>query len=261
MIHIAIVNASSALHDTEVEAAVGGLQRQISGDFAAAWGVDAHLSFVAHGATLPSDQWWLAVLDDSDQQGALGYHDLTTDGLPLGKVFAATDQKYGKQWTVTASHELLEMLADPDIDLAAFVEQKSSVARLYAYEVCDPVEADELAYDVDGVRVSGFVYPAWFQSFRRRGSTRFDHAGHLTQPFELAPGGYCSVYDVTGGSWRQVTRDGDEPRFGHRPRPGSRRERRRTPRSEWLSSTVFAGPPQPCARCRPLAVASTATIA
>jgi len=260
MIHVAIVNASSVLRDTDLEAALGGLQRQLTDDFAAAWGVDAHLSFVAKGAKPPTDQWWLAVLDDSDQQGALGYHDLTTDGLPIGKVFAGTDLKYGKQWTVTASHELLEMLADPDIDLAAFVEQKSSVARLYAYEVCDPVEADELGYDVDGVRVSSFVYPAWFQSFRMRGSTRFDHGGRLSEPFELAPGGYCSVYEVGGGSWRQVTRDGDPPRFGHRPRPGSRRERRRTSRSEWLRSTVATGPAEPCARCTPLAVGAVAHV-
>jgi len=49
------------------------------------------------------------ILDDSDQAGALGYHDLTSDGLPIGKVFAASDLKAGTSWTVTASHELLEM--------------------------------------------------------------------------------------------------------------------------------------------------------
>ena len=38
-------------------------------------------------------------------------NDVTREGLPLGKVFAKTDQQYGEKWTGTASHELLEMLA------------------------------------------------------------------------------------------------------------------------------------------------------
>jgi len=42
-----------------------------------------------------------------------GHHDLTPDGLPVGKSFAGTDKHFGHSWTVTASHELLEMLADP----------------------------------------------------------------------------------------------------------------------------------------------------
>ena len=46
------------------------------------------------------------------------------------------------KWTVTFSHrELLEMLADPNINLCAFDED---ARRLYAYEVCDAVEADAL---------------------------------------------------------------------------------------------------------------------
>jgi hypothetical protein len=42
----------------------------------------------------------------------VGYHDLTNEGLPLGKVFAGSDMVNGYNWTVTASHELLEMLID-----------------------------------------------------------------------------------------------------------------------------------------------------
>jgi hypothetical protein len=33
------------------------------------------------------DSWWLVFLDNSDQAGALAYHDLTNEGLPLSKVF------------------------------------------------------------------------------------------------------------------------------------------------------------------------------
>ncbi|UIF89492.1 hypothetical protein KAF44_29135 (plasmid) [Cupriavidus necator] len=45
--------------------------------------------------------WWLVILDDSDQANAYGYHDVTNDGLPLGKVFAKADMLNNKKWTIT----------------------------------------------------------------------------------------------------------------------------------------------------------------
>src|SRR5712692_4528372 len=135
-IEIALMNASKVLSDDEVAKSLKALQTQVSRDFATVWGVDATLTFYAQGKAPRSGSWWLVVLDNSDQAGALGYHDLTTEGLPLGKVFAATDLKFGTNWTVTASHELLEMLGDPNINLTVFMQSDSANGRLYAYEVC-----------------------------------------------------------------------------------------------------------------------------
>ena len=72
--------------DAEIRPVVEALRKQVSNDFRPAWGVDAKLNFVGN-APPPDGTWWLAILDDSDQAGALGYHDLTPDGLPIGKVF------------------------------------------------------------------------------------------------------------------------------------------------------------------------------
>ncbi len=238
-IKIAVMNASTVVSDTDVRAAIPALQTQVHRDFAAAWGIDADLTFVAQKNNPPAGYWWLVVLDNSDQAGALGYHDLTSDGLPLAKVFAQTDQQYGEQWTVTASHELLEMLADPDINLTAFVQSSDTSGVLYAYEVSDPCEADALGYQIDGVLVSDFVYPAWFESFRTQGSTQFDFQKKITKPFQLLAGGYIGVFNVTGGSgWTQLTAKGAVPEYRSRPRVGSRRERRRTPRDLWLKSDL-----------------------
>src|SRR5271157_173678 len=99
---ISVINQSSVVADADVKRAVAALQKQVSEHFAPAWGVDAMLTFIPSGAAPPPGTWWMVVLDSSDQAGALGYHDLTTDGLPLGKVFAGTDMQYGTQWTVTA---------------------------------------------------------------------------------------------------------------------------------------------------------------
>ena len=241
-IKVAVINASTTLSDAEVQDAVPALQVQVHRDFAPAWGIDADLSFVPRGGTAAPGAWWLVILDTSDAPGALGYHDLTPEGLPLGKVFAASDRGLGLQWTVTASHELLEMLADPDVNLTVFIESGSTTGTLYAYEVCDACEADEFGYSIGGVMVSDFVNPAWFESFRKRGSTQFDHQSKIQEPFGLLPGGYIGVYAVkSGGGWTQVTaatRPGAHP-IGSRARNRSRNHLR-TPRRV-LATAAFPG--------------------
>jgi hypothetical protein len=97
----------------------------------------------------------IVLTDDPDQAGALGYHEMTRNGTPLGKVFAGLDIRSGSSWTVTLSHELLEMLADPWINWCA----EGSDGRIYALEVCDAVESDSLGYEIDGVLVSDFIGP------------------------------------------------------------------------------------------------------
>ena len=237
-IKVAVVNASSVLKDSQVQNAIEPLQTQVSRDFATVWGIDADIEFVPKGNKPSPGTWWLAVLDDSDQAGALGYHDVTRDGLPLGKVFAGSDLKLGYTWTVTASHELLEMLADPAINLTVFVQSQSDSGVLFAYEVCDACEADKFGYKIGGTLLSDFVYPSWFESFRKTGGAQFDYSKKIRKPFELLQGGYIGAFDVKAGSgWQQITADG-RPLYSARPRVGSRRERRRTSRDQWLTSQV-----------------------
>jgi hypothetical protein len=239
-IKVAVINASTVVKDNDAQAVVPALQTQVHRDFAPVWGIDADLTFVPKGSQPAADAWWLVLLDNSDQAGALGYHDVTSQGLPLGKVFAATDRQYGLQWTVTASHELLEMLVDPEINLTVFVQATVRTGILYAYEVCDACEADEFGYRINGALVSDFVYPTWFESFRKRGSTPFDYGKHIQKPFALLPGGYIGVFDVTAGTgWQQIFGEGESPKYRMRPHIGSRRERRRTLREQWLPSTVI----------------------
>lgn len=232
-IKIAILNASTVLKDDDLTTAVAALQRQVREDFAPIWGWDADISYIPSGQVPPPGAWQIVVMDDSDQAGALGYHDLTAEGLPIGKVFAKTDLDNGMSWTVTLSHETLEMLADPDINLTA----EASSKLLYAYEICDAVEADNLGYRINGILVSDFVYPSWFEGFRKAGSTQFAHKTALTKPFQLAPGGYISILKVRGGGWTQVYAEKTKLSITMRPKVGSRRERRMLDRKEWIKST------------------------
>ncbi len=235
-IKIAVINESTVVNNKNVPEVVDALQTQVTRDFSQAWGIEADLRFVSKGQKPNTEEWWLAILDDSDQAGALGYHDVTNEGLPLAKVFAKTDLNYNEKWSVTASHELLEMLGDPEINLTVFIESKTG-GRLYAYETCDACEADKFGYKINGVLVSDFVFPSWFESFRKQG-TQFDFTNNIKKPFQLLPGGYIGIYDVNSGSgWKQLT--AEKNNFRSRPPVGSRRERRRIPLDERILSTAF----------------------
>jgi hypothetical protein len=208
---ITIVNESTIIDDAAVERAIIALQHQITYHFEPHWNAGASLLF----EPTPNPKTWnLFVLDDSDQAGALGYHDFDP-GRPVGRVFAKTDLKYGLSWTVTASHELLEMLADPDVSRC----YQTANQRFHALEVGDPVEADEDGYEIDGVLVSDFILPTWFG----QGETgRLDYRGLLAKPLELRPGGYASIWQ--GGGWHSVDARGierkpdadDSPRYRDR---------------------------------------------
>ncbi len=238
-IKIAIVNASTCLTDAEIKNTIPALQTQVSRDFAPVWGIDADLLFFKKGVKIPVDYWQLIVLNNSDQAGALGYHDVTKSGMPLGKVFAKTDLENNTSWTITMSHELLEMLGDPDINLTVFVQnEKNTGGKLYAYENCDACEDDSLGYKINGILVSDFVFPSYFESFSKAG-TQFDFCKHIKKPFEILKGGYLSVFDVKNGSgWQSISAEKVPPSYKMRGNVGSRRERRRTDRSNWIKSTV-----------------------
>lgn len=229
---IAIVNESTVLTDAQVSAIVPALQTQVTRDFAPFYS-DATIVYYLKGMTpLPTD-WVIAILDDSDQAGALGYHDLTAQGMPLAKVFAKSDIAFGSSWSITISHELLEMLADPDINLAAEGED-----GFYAYEVCDAVEDDGLGYEIDGVKVSDFVLPAWFSP---QAQGPFSFKASVSMAFALAEGGYISVFANRGWVQRNARTaailGGDKVKLSRMVAgAGSRRERRRRPRAEWVIS-------------------------
>src|SRR6266446_7416119 len=111
--------------------------------------------------------------------------------------------------------------------------------HIYAMEVADAVETDSLGYDIQGVRVSDFVTPSYFEPWRN--GARYDFMGHLRAPCPaLMPGGYMSVYNPWFRHWGQVTsRNTRADLIAANPPLGSRRWRRNLPFDERLASTRF----------------------
>src|SRR5262249_19412759 len=173
---------------------VSAMQSYVDHCVAPVWGTPARL--VKTTGFLKSC-WAVVFLDDADQPGALAYHDLTPQGLPLSKVFVRTTIKNGDLVSVSASHDLGEMLYEPAINMMTTGPDSRT---MYAYEAADPVES--LSFKVDGVPMSDFVYPAYFEDFRKPGSTRFDHLRKVKRPFQILSGGYQIIF--RSGRWTQA---------------------------------------------------------
>jgi len=105
--------------------------------------------------------------------------------------------------------------------------------RVYGYEAADPVE--DLSFPVNGIPMTNFVYPAYFESFHKPGTVQFDHLKEIRRPFQIHKGGYQGIYE--DGVWKQVfgshpkkQRVAKEDRRGRRHEKRSRLELKRSSR-------------------------------
>jgi hypothetical protein len=170
------------------------LQKYIDEAFSPLWGFTVRL--IETTSTPPAGSWVLYFVDeDPTVGGALGYHSLSP-GFPFGKVLISQIRKYSASVSVTAAHELVEILTDPSINLLAVAPNGVT----YATENADAVE--ETHFLVNGLEMSNFVTPAYFDSFRMSGSGRFDYMRLVSKPFQLLPGGYSNI--LTDGNWGQI---------------------------------------------------------
>jgi len=206
---------------------IKAMQVYIDKHVAPVWGTPAKL--VKTTGFVPNT-WAMVFLDDPDAPGALGLHDLTPDGLPLAKVFVKATKDNGDLVSVSASHELVEMLVDPAVNMLTIGPDRKST---YAYEAADPVE--EQSFKVNGVPMSDFVYPTYFERFHKPNSVPFDHMKKVTRPFQILRGGYQLVFK--NGKWTQIFKSVEkkekfkrEDRRGHRSHTRAQGELRRTSR-------------------------------
>lgn len=175
------------------------LDTQLKRDYAPVWGRWCNAFYADSENDLPEDTWKLFLLREiqtADDMGALGRHDLLTRGKSVvGYVFVAACKANLEDWTVTASHEALEMASDPWInsEVRRFVPQVGT--QYWGMEICDAVQGQP--YEIDGVKLSNFVYPSYFIE----GSTGpWDYQQRLTGPFTIAPTGYSGIttYKLNG---------------------------------------------------------------
>jgi len=181
---VAFVNLATVPLGVGLGELVAALDKQLQRDFVPIWGYPAKLYITDK---VKEGEWAVLFLDNADAADALGYHDITKDGQPISKVFVKTTIAAGQKVSVTASHELLEMIIDPGAQLWA----QNTNGAFYAYEMCDAVEDEE--YVIDGISVSDFVHPSFFESWHQPGSVQFDHLKRVSRPFQTLQNGYQIV--------------------------------------------------------------------
>lgn len=214
---IACFNKAKTPLGVSFDALISALQIYVDKHVAPVWGTPAKL---VKSKGFVKGAWALVLHDDADRPGVDAYHDLTPDGFPLSKVFVRTSQKDGCPLGVSTSHELVEMLVDPALNLMA---RNTDTNMLCCYESADPVEATH--FNINGIPMSNFVYPPYFESFHKRGSTKFDHLGKVKKPFEILSGGYLITFK--DGEWTNLYHS-DKKRKKHavQDRRGHRGHRR-----------------------------------
>jgi hypothetical protein len=214
---IACINKASVDLGVPFDKLTAALQKCYDEHFLPVWGYPVKLYNTTEAK--PSD-WRFIYFDTADQAGALGYHDLTKSGQPVSKVFVKTTLDDHQVVSVTACHELFEMVIDPIANLWA--ENNDGVE--YAYEMCDPVE--EETFLVDDIPMSNFLHPSWFEPFKHPKGTKFDHLGSLKKPFSMAKGGYTIIKKK--GKVKEVFQSkAKEKRFKKEQRLGHRSEYRK----------------------------------
>jgi hypothetical protein len=238
--HIAIVSEVAAVSQSELTRVAAALQNQVMRDFQPIWEIQATVDAFVRLEDVPLGYWpIIVVLDIKD---AAGIH-LDDEGQP----FALAEP--GPGWSLTASHECLEMLADPyGKRLRAGPSVKPGQGRvLYLIEVCDPSEAWEFAYNVNGVRVSDFYTPQYFDPVAAPG-VRYSFTGAIKAPRQVLRGGYLSWFEPRTRHWWQQLFFGARPEFrdlGAVPAGQSPRTYidQRTPTAELAPELVYGLPP------------------
>jgi hypothetical protein len=203
-IHLALVPVAKKLKFNDVATVCAAIQKQIIRDFTPVWTIEATIDPFPRPQDVPVGYWPIYIVDTF--QGG-GQH-RTRHHQPFGLVAA------GSTWSLAASHEALEMLVDPGGDrLVAGDSPIEAQGRVeFLLEVCDPCQGDDHAYTVNGVLVSDFCLPAYFDPLGVTGG-RYSYTGAMTAPHQVLPGGYLSWRVPATGDWFQRNLMGGHDEF------------------------------------------------
>lgn len=205
--HVALVSAVSTAEVTESELnqVAAALQKQATRDFGPLWDIEATVDAFAALDDVPIDYWPIIVRNDINAPGAAGFHQ-DENGQPYSLV------QYSSSWSLTASHECLEMLADPSgnrtiagvaPDLYVEKNPNGSARVSYLMEICDPCEDSQFAYTINGIVVSDFITPHFYDPVAST-SVRYSFQGSVTEPHQVLEGGYISFSDPVHKKWYQI---------------------------------------------------------
>jgi hypothetical protein len=201
---VALIDNTGILAVADVAAAASAIAIQVTRDLSQFWPVSATLQVLPESAGVPPGVFPVYLVANLPV-GEGGVH-LAGNNQPYANV------EVGDGWTIAASHEVCEMLVDPStnkmqaapaIQVTQGVVQDADGIVEYLVEVCDPSEGADYGYSINGIAVSDFYTPHYFDSVTTSG-VRYSFTGAITAPRQVRKGGYLSWKDPASNAWSQL---------------------------------------------------------
>ncbi len=206
-INVGLVDTTGTVNPETMTAAAAALNVQVTRDLPQYWSISATVSYLTDPHKIPQGTWPVQLVK-SLPPGEGGFH-MTKHNQPYAKVIVTPGSN---EWTIDASHETLEMLVDPSgnrlqVSTAMAVaggQIKESAGQFeYLVETCDPCEADEFAYEINGISVSDFLTPH-FYDLDPTADARYSFTGAIKAPRQVLKGGYISWVDPQTHEMQQI---------------------------------------------------------
>jgi hypothetical protein len=194
-IKVGLVDMTGRVDAKTMAATAAALNIQVTRDLPQYWPMSATVSYLPDHRNIPPGYWPVQLVAELPP-GEGGFH-MTAHNQPYSKVIATPGSD---EWTVDASHETIEMLVDPNgnrlqnstaIQIAGDGVRDAAGQFEYLVEACDPCEADDFTYQINGISVSDFITPHFYDPQPTPG-TRYSFTGVITRPREILKGGYIS---------------------------------------------------------------------
>jgi hypothetical protein len=213
---ISIINQTlGEISDAELLTVIRAINQQIEFDFTPYWSMPATVRLEGTMLEQPRANAAAAVMrgdavvylsSSRTKSNPEGFHDRNYRGIPYGVVYSEISEKMGDPWSVTLSHEVLELIADPQANNYVQGPKPNDLRKkvFFWFEMCDAVSSG--TYEINGVALQNFLLPAYFEPPVPGARTNF--LGTELRPFGIAPKSYVGYYNPE--TQQQETIDSDE---------------------------------------------------
>lgn len=237
VVQVGLVDTTGEINTELVQSVAAALNMQVTRDVPQFWPVQATVLYLPNAKKIPAGVWPVKLVR-SLPPGEGGFH-LDKHNQPYAEVIATPGDD---SWSIDASHETIEMLVDPSgnrmqssiaIEIEGNTIEDGTGQFNYLVEACDPCEANNYGYEIQGVAVSDFITPHFYDPVTTSG-TRYSFTGALTKPRQILPGGYISFVNQESDEWQQILYLGSTPQIQTLgPATGGKRSLR-----EWIDGEM-----------------------
>ena len=216
VIQVGLIDKTGEVDARLVQATAAALNIQVMRDLPQFWNVHATVQYLPDPKRIPVGVWPVFLVKQLPP-GEGGVH-LDKKNQPYSLVIGTPQSN---DWTIDASHETVEMLVDPAgnrlqpsqaIEIHGAGVQDAAGDFEYLVEACDPCEGNQYAYTIQGIAVSDFITPHFYDPVVAAG-TRYSFGGNIKRPRELLPGGYISFANPQTSEFQQILFLGAEPQL------------------------------------------------